>query len=296
MVLCGSGLRPPGGHSGGINALIRLASESGCQGIQIGRGCLLPQAAPLLAEATRAGLVVGAIFGPLPETRLSPGKRLPRLAATEASERTAAVTLMSQPLELAGATGVGIVGVDAGPVALAVSQGEIATFFRRRELEEDEPKHARLQAALAERKSVGPPLLDALRRSLDVLLRQSERRGVLIAVELAATPWQVPTPREALELLAHYRGAPFGVALDPAKLSVMRTLGLPISSERLDALEGAALVVMANEAVGMDPGYLPGLGEPDLPARPFPAGKPIVLEGAGESTDAEVAAAVRAVG
>ena len=122
-------------------------------------------------------------------------------------------------------------------------------------------------------------------------MREAERRQLRLALSLSATPWGIPSPREGLELAGEYDSARLGLVLDPARLSVMRRLGLAISGERLAALRAAAALVVENEAVGIDAGYLPGLGErdDDLAARAgVGADTPSVLVGRPDSTDAEV--------
>jgi hypothetical protein len=112
-------------------------------------------------------------------------------------------------------------------------------------------------------------------------------------MSLSGTPWGIPSPREGLELAAEYDRARVGLVLDPARLSVLRRLGLAISGERLASLRVAAALVVENEAVGVDAGYLPGLGErdDDLAARNGVAeNTPVVLLGRPDSTDAEVLA------
>jgi hypothetical protein len=113
-------------------------------------------------------------------------------------------------------------------------------------------------------------------------------------MSLSGTPWGVPSPREGLELAAEYDRARVGLVLDAARLSVLRRLGLAISGERLASLRVATALVIENEAVGVDAGYLPGLGEreDDLAARDgVAADTTTVLLGRPDSTDAEVAAA-----
>jgi hypothetical protein len=75
---------------------------------------------------------------------------------------------------------------------------------------------------------------------------------------------------------------------------VLRRLGLAISGERLAMLRASAALVVENEAVGIEAGYLPGLGErdDDLASRDrVPAETPVVLTGRPDSTDGEVASA-----
>jgi sugar phosphate isomerase/epimerase len=289
MLLCASGLRPP--DSAGNLAFLRLASEAGCDGILIGDGCALASAAPLATAALRAGLAVGAIAAPLPDTPTPARKRLPHLSSPDRDERTAAVDLALRALALAGSLGSAVVPVGLGPLPLVARPAELARFFQRRELGEGEDGEAHLMAVLGERRAKIGSALDACRWSLDALVREGERRGVPLAMELAATPWGVPSPREGLELLSGYAGARLGLVLDPGRLSAMRRLGLGISAERLAALRSAALLIAANEAVGLEGGFLPGLGEPEpeLRAREgVRAGTPVALLGHPDATDSEV--------
>ena len=94
-------------------------------------------------------------------------------------------------------------------------------------------------------------------------MRGAERAGLTLALPVAVTPWQVPSPREAGELAEAFTGAPVGLVWDPGRLSVLAALGLAISDERLRALAGAAVLALDNDAVGIRAGFLPGLGERD---------------------------------
>ena len=63
----------------------------------------------------------------------------------------------------------------------------------------------------------------------------------------------------------------------PGRLSLLSTLELPVADDRLKSLAAAAAVVIENDAVGVEAGYLPGLGErpggsPPSPRRPRPPG------------------------
>ena len=140
-------------------------------------------------------------------------------------------------------------------------------------------------------------MLDACGFALDRLVRIAERLSATLVLPVAATPWQAPSPREAGLLLDRFAGAPLGVVWDPGRLSVLAALGLAISDERLAALAAAAVLALENDAVGMQAGYLPGLGERDarVAALRPPAGVARVIMGAPDATDAEVASAVAAL-
>ncbi len=299
MILCGSSLRPPGDR--GVDPIVRLCAEAGFAGIGIGRGCLQFQASELLAAALRAGLSPGVMAAPLPERVLGPGKRLPRLGAEAPDERAAAIALVGRCLEMAGGVGMKVVALDFGPVTLSAPPGTVARLFARRELGEDDDDDiddGPLSPALRERRARGRALVDACRWSLEGLLPGAERRGITLAMELGPTPWTLPSPREALELVDLFGGAAVGVAFDPAKLMAMRALRLPLSDGRVGGLRAAAALVVENDAVGVDVGYLPGLGQrdTDLTTREgLRPNVPVVVVGAADVTDQEATAAAALV-
>jgi sugar phosphate isomerase/epimerase len=287
-----TGLRPP--SSVGEEAVVRLASEIGCDGVAIGDGCTLPIAATLVPRVMHAGLRVGAVAAPLPERAPAPRKRLPRLSAGDRDERAAAIELASRACALAGSVGAPMVVLEMGALPLAVRWTDLARHFRCRALAEGDAGEAALMAALGERRATVGLALDGCRWSLDALVREAERRQLRLAISLSGTPWGVPSPREGLELAVEYDRARVGLVLDPARLSVLRRLGLAISGERLASLRAAAALIVESEAVGIEAGYLPGLGERDvdLAARDGVAEDTTsVLLGRPDSTDAEVAAA-----
>ena len=289
-------LRPP--SSDGGEAIARLAVESGAAGIHLGGSCTLEllAGAPLLATALRLGLEIPTLTLPLAGRALGAGKRLPRLCATDADERAAAIQLSEQALSLAASFGARVAEVDFGGVLLAATPADFARHFARRACDAGEPGALVLQHALAERKAQGSAVVDACRWSIERLARAAERGGVRLAVRLAATPWQAPTPRELGELRDAF-GEVLAPAWDPGRLSVLATLGLPVGEARLASLAAAAALVIENDAVGLAPGYLPGLGvrAGGLATVPVAAGAPRVITGAADSTDAEIALAVARV-
>jgi hypothetical protein len=141
-------------------------------------------------------------------------------------------------------------------------------------------------------------LLDAARFSLERLADGADRHGVVLALEVAATPWGFPGPREALALRQEYQGAPLGLVWDSGRLSVLATLGLDQSPARLAELAAATRLVRLNDAVGLQVGFLPGLGVPvpgPVASAPFPPSVPWVLAGRSDTTDIELAEATLTV-
>lgn len=294
MVLLATEIRPP--QADGGERLTRLAAEVGASGVHLGAGCDLEVVVggPLVGSALRLGLEVPTLALPMPERALAPGKRMPRLSALEADERGAAIDLAETGLSVGISFGARVALIDFGPVFLAASASELGRAFARRALEAGEPGGLLLADALAERRARAPELLDACQWSVERLLRAAERAGIRLALAVGVTPWQAPSPRELGQLLETFVGSTLGAAWDPARLSVLTALGLPIAEDRCQALVAAATVAIESDAVGLDAGYLPGLGERDarFAALAAPSGVPRIVTGGADATDLEVATAV----
>ncbi len=260
----------------GPTALVRLASDAGCSGLAIDGGCVLGLLPLVAAESLRAGLPVVSVRAPMPEMKLGADKRLPYLASVDdGDERLAAVRLVTATIEAAHHVGSTIFPLAFGRVTLAVPEPLVRAHFARRELDEGEPGAAALAAAVSHRKTLAPALMDACRVSIERLVRVAERNGVRMAIFPAATPWGAPGPRETLELLREFAGAPLGTVYSPARLAVMGALGMPVTDDRQEALRKAAVIIDGSDAVGLDHSLLAGTGEVSSPA----ADAPVVLTG-----------------
>ena len=252
--------------------------------------------APLVGAALRLGLAVATLTLPLAERVLPVGRRLPRLAAPARDEREAAIALAERGLSAASSFGAQIAVLDFGPVALAADAARFAQAFARRDVAAGDPGGQLLADAVAERRARSPEILDACRFALERLARAADRGGLRLAAAIGVTPWQSPSPRE-VGILRETFGAALGVAWDPARLSVLAALDLPVADDRLKSLAAAAVLVIENDAVGIDVGYLPGLGERSGELAPFvpPASALRLVTGHPGSTDGEVASALAAL-
>jgi len=294
MILCASELRFAWGA--GADELARLAADSGFDGLALGPWCARGDVARVAAAAAGAGLEMPVVAAPLPDRAPVAGKRAPFLVGREDDERRAAAAAFYATLEVAAPVGARVVTVGFGEVALGIAREAVARHFARRELGEDEPGEPKWRAACDERRALSERVMDACRASMDRILRSAEKHGATLAIEVAPVPWGAPSPREAAQLLNEYAGAPVGVVWDTARMSLLPTLGLPLSDERRAALVAAARVWRLHEAVGLDVGYLPGTGDPDeadagseSPKRP--AGALVVVSGAPSSSFEDVVAA-----
>jgi hypothetical protein len=296
MAFLATDLRPP--RADGGERITRLAAETGAAGIHLGAGCDLEilGGSPLVGSALRLGLELPSVALPLAERVLPAGRRLPRLAAPARDEREAAISLAARGLAAAGSFGARIAVIDFGPVALTADPVAFARAFARRAIGPDEPGGVLLANALGERRARAPEILDACQWAVERLLRAADGAGLRLAVQVGVTPWQSVSPREA-DLLREMFGGSFGVAWDPGRLSLLGTLELPAADDRLKSLSAGALAVIENDAVGLEAGYLPGLGERTgrLAAFAPPASLPRIVTGHPGSTDAEIAAAVVAL-
>ena len=293
VIFLASEVRPPRG--GEDERLLRAALETEVAGVHLGAGCDLGLAAALAPLSLRLGAPVSSLTLPLPERPLGAGRRMPRLSAHAPDEPEAAIALALRGLEVVTPVGARFAVLDFGEVTLAARPGELARAFARREMDEDDPGERLLAAAVAERRTRGDQLSDACRWSLERLVRAAERAAVTLALPVAATPWQLPSPREGRLLVEAFAGAPVGLVWDPGRLSVLAALGLAISDERLRGLADGAVLAIENDAVGMEAGFLPGLGERDarVAALAAAATVPHIVTGRRDATDAEIATAVR---
>jgi hypothetical protein len=198
-------------------------------------------------------------------------------------------------LEAGSSLGIKTFALDLGPAPLEAPEADLRLAFARRQMDQGEPGARLLHAALEERRARAPRMLDACRSALEPLLGLAERGGVELALPVAATPWQLPSPREAQQLLADFAGAPLGVALHPARWAVLEALQLPHAPERWTELGRAARLLWASDRVGLETELTLGLGELDPLPGAWPRAGCYVVTGGAESTIREVRRALRRV-
>lgn len=260
-MLCASEMRFAFGQ--GAVELVRLAVDAGYSGLAIGPAASQRDLAPLVAEAAGAGLQVPVVAAPLNDRPLAPGRRMPYLASLDdGDERLSAFRLVEDTWAAAAPLGMSFFPLDLGAIALHADGQAIAYHFARRELDEDEPGERRWRALLAERRALSARVLDACCESLDRLLPRAEAAGFEIGLQMTG-PWGAPTPREAETLLDTYRGAPLGLIWDESRIQALTAAGVGPSAERRLRLARATRVLRCSEAVGLETGLAPGLGDPD---------------------------------
>jgi len=304
MLLLDLGLRPV--RTFGPDAVSRLATQLGVEGIAVGPDTVtLGELEALLPAAFQAGAPVQALAAPTPAATLPTHKRLPSLCADDADERAGALALVGTLAEQARTFAIGRVTLSLGFVPLAVAPAAFRRAFDRRAWREEagfgfapSPDAALGSDAFAERQGRSSRLLDAARFSLEKLVDLADRHGLTFLLEVAGTPWEFPGPREALTLLGEFHGSPLALVWDPARLAVLHTLGLGQTPTRLAELAARAGLARFHDAVGVEVGYLPGLGVPltgALAAIAPPVAVPWVVAGRSDTTEAELAEAIVAL-
>ena len=261
----------------------------------MGPGCAQRDLANLVTQGAAAGLTVPIVAAPLGATSLPADRRLPYLCAVEdVDERLAAVKLVVATWSAASPLGVTSFTLDLGAVRLHAASVAVAYRFARRELDEDEPGEKLWADTLAERRGRSPGIIDACRDALDRLLPQAEHAGLQLAMEVTG-PWGAPTPREAAMLLDEYRGAPLFVVWDEARAQTLAAVGIAPGAERRARLIESTRVLRCAEAVGIESGFSPGLGDPDGTGDWSATPPPVVIVGGRPDTTVKEVARARAL-
>jgi hypothetical protein len=290
VILCGTSLRPPA--IVGPGRIVHLANEASFSGLAIDCGCPLSQVPQLATESLRAGARVEVAQIPVPDEPLSKNKRPPHpMAVDDPEERQAARALARRGLEQAHALAIPVAMVELGPVPLHARYDQLVASFQRAEMDEDEPGYRLLRRALEERRTRSEAVLDACRAFLDPLLALADRQGSRLALTLAASPWEAPSPREVMTLLHEFAGSPLSVAAAPARRAALAGVGLAGPPERWPEIEKAASLVLLTDAVGLEHDFVAGVGELDFVLSGEIAQRPLVVTGRADSRFAEIVAA-----
>lgn len=287
-LLVATRLRPP--SKLGPDRIVRLAGEAGFTGLAADEAVTQDLLQGLASAGLRSGLTTTVTACPLPEAGLGKGKRLPHLAAFDnPEERLAAVKRAKDTLGWGQKLGIPLYTLGLGPVPLHSPEAELRLGYARREMDRDELGGKALRRALDERRARGQAIYDACRAGIEPLLAEAERRGAVLLLSLAVSPWQVPTPREAHQLLGEFRGGPLALVYSPARRAVLQELGLAGAPERWGDLAAASQLVEVSDRVGLETHFPLGAGELDfqVPGE-VPASAAWLVTGPVDSTFREV--------
>lgn len=222
-------------------AFAEVARAAGYSHIEVSHSTDETGLRALLAQTT---LPLSSLHAPTPLTR--DAARRPNtdlnLAATDESERRAALAAHARTIDFAAEHGIGYVVVHLGYTAGGPLAGE--TALRRlyaqgvHEGTEVDAERARTQNERAARAITA---LTAARRSLDELCALAAGRGVRLGIETRVGYHEIPTLDEVLTLLAEQDAAVCGYWHDVGHAEVQHRLGLE-DRERWFAALGTRLI------------------------------------------------------
>jgi sugar phosphate isomerase/epimerase len=118
-----------------------------------------------------------------------------------------------------------------------------------------------LQQEQEERRQLRDPHLDALLFSLDKIIKQAERLGVMVGIENRYYLREMPDKEEIGIILDQFRGGPIGYWHDTGHAAVFETLGIGKHEELLKAYAPRMVGIHLHDCQGIDDHKPPGKGE-----------------------------------
>ncbi len=279
-------------------ALVAAVSRHGVPGVELDYRIGAKTFGPVPAALKHAGLTVVSVhnFCPHPAdmARFSPSGDLLSLSDRDKETRRRAVALSARTLEIAAELEAGVVVLHCGRVAM---EPELPVWQRLFDTDQIRSDRGREFAArkLARRDRLKGPHLDALRFSLDALLRLADRHGLRLGLENRAHFHELPGPEDFGLLFGEFAGAPLGYWHDTGHAQRHAALGI-CTAQSLLAANGKYLVGLhLHDARGLTDHLPPGSGEIDFGAlEPFLVpGIPRVIELAPGTPETDVAAGIR---
>jgi len=239
----------------GAGAVAEALSSLGPEGWVLDR--TLPPALYELCVERTAGSVL-AIEGPCPSTKAS----LARLSSLDRDESKTAVTAAAETARRAEALGARYLIVALGTVGSLESEWPtLRRWYQRGEL-----GRTRARQAETARESAGRPSVDAALRALEQLLSVTEDAGLVLLVENARRPVDVPSPKELDRILGELEGAPIAPLYDAPRTLLADDFGI-WPSALVEAACASAPLVYVGDGCGPIAGLPPGRGVLDVAAQ-----------------------------
>jgi sugar phosphate isomerase/epimerase len=220
-----------------------------------------------LRECLTSGVLpVVSLHAPTPFRRAKNGRANSalNLAALDEFERREAVDATRLTIEFAAEHGVRAVvvhlgGVDGGPRA---AERRLRELFAADAIDGEEA--ARLRAeGIAARAAAAPAHIEAARRSLGELVAYARPRAVALGLENRLHYHEIPSPEEALDLLADYAPDEAGYWHDTGHAEVWSRLGFTPHQRFFDLLRGRLIGCHLHDVRGLLDHRAPGNGTLD---------------------------------
>ena len=184
------------------------------------------------------------------------------LSSPDEGERKAAIRYALGTLEWAERLGAPAIVLHMGKVAMDGAMDCLMDIYDRGKTRAEEG-----QALIAEHKEsrarLGKPLLEASLKSLGVLAREGEKRGICWGIENRYKIQDFPTPEEFQTIFREFKGSPIRYWHDIGHATTQENLGLMPKGELLENFGEHLLGTHLHGCRGYDDHYAPGSGEED---------------------------------
>jgi sugar phosphate isomerase/epimerase len=253
----------PGGAAGVMDAL----KAAGAGAVELDyrlTASRLRELAPLLRSE---GMPVLSLhnFCPIPPVLgdARGGGDLFSLSDRDADLRRAAVDWTTRTIEWAHELAAGAVVLHCGAVVMDHREDVWHSHLRQGRLATDGAR-AFVEARLDQLRRSRPPFLDALMFSLDRLVREAERYGVVLGLENRFHYHELPGPEDFEGLFNAFQGAPLGYWHDLGHAHAAEIMGTGGGQWMMDRFSDRLVGVHVHDAAGLADHRPPGEGEIDF--------------------------------
>jgi len=192
-----------------------------------------------------------------------PGGDMFPLSHPEKELRRLAVTWTIRSIEHANDLEAQVVVLHGGFVEMATDQNTLVGYFEAGNIDTEEYRSflAKRQMELARKKKRH---IDSLMFSLDRLVREAEKQGVVLTLENRYYDHELPGPEDFGIFFSKFAGAPLGYWHDTGHAHAGEMLGLLQPEELLNRYDDHLIGVHLHDALGLDDHLPPGTGDIDF--------------------------------
>ena len=246
--------------------IIEEILELGVRGVELEYRLSEPALKEITPLVHGGGVSVTSLHNILPRPREIPKNRangeFVSLSSPDERERKAAIRYALGSLEWAERLGGRAIVLHLGKVAMDGAMDCLMDIYDRGKTRTEEG-----QALIAEHKKsrarLGKPLLEASLKSLEVLAREGEKRGICWGIENRYKIQDFPTPEEFQAIFREFKGSCVRYWHDIGHATTQENLGLIGRGELLENFGQYLLGTHLHGCRGYDDHNAPGSGEED---------------------------------
>ncbi len=222
-----------------VSKMLQSVKDMGLDAIEFGYTLTHEQVEAMIPLMQRMGIRSASVhnFSPIPNDRPSPRhvSNYYRLTAVDEPERLSAVVWTNHSVDTAARTGAKVVVIHAGMIELGDPRSpELLNLYK--EGKGDSPEYQEIRRnLLKERERIKGPHLEALIKSLNVVMRYAQSKGIQIGLETRYYPTEIPNFQEIGEFLERYRSQGMGYWHDVGHAEVNGRLGITPHEQYLKA-------------------------------------------------------------